>query len=366
MKGDTRLKIKHKYSKLLQKCSAFLLALIIISGPIGRMTAHAVVTDNIGTAAIEQRIGSWDDSSETHSVIGLLRLIIEKISMHLQKLETLEAKVNALDTKMDVQTNSLQQSIADSVQMANASYNLYVYMPKTIALADYSGQQVKIFSASGNQSAAATLRDDGANYSATLYYNFSGACTLSYNLLNHYGQPISTREPLTVSVASQEYQLANLTAAPSQMSWHTIHSILRAGCAAEFGLTTEGTYLPDNWYVIASGSYNGADAIRIWRKTNLETALFYKAKQIADNYKTTFNQNAGCEIAYESGLLSLTDVKSGWMATDNSHWHTDNTYWLSTNGTVGHMGVDGGVNGGIYSYNDDAYAWWTCPYLWLN
>lgn len=359
------MKIRHhseqSYRRLTAKiCFAFILSCMIAVNPIKEnIVTQAAVTDNIGTAVIEQTVGAWEDTSETHSVIGLLRLIIEKITSHLEKLEALDAKVEALDTKMDLQTVSLEQRIEDSAKAANASYNLYVYLPKTKALADYSGQQIKITSNSGNQTATATLRDDGTNYCATLYYNFSGYCKLSYNLLNHEGLAFLTVEPVTISEVSQEYKLADLTVAPKDMSWHTIHSILQANLAEEFGMTDVGTVLPDNWFVVDTGTNNNAYALRIWRKSTVYDGCWSVSNNTANAYYETFNSKAECDIAYSSGLLSQTDIKTGYLA---NNWRSSQIYWLSTAGGSGHLGV----SDGIYAYSDNAYSLCCFPYLWIN
>ena len=359
------MKLRHCFGRSNRKriakiCFAIILSCMLAVNPMKEtIFVQAAVTDNISTSAMEQKLGTWDDTSETHSIIGLLRLIIEKISAHLEKLDALNAKVEELDTKIDLQTVSLEQRIDDSTQAANASYNLYVYIPKTTALADYSGQQVKITSNSGNQHATATLRDDGTNYYATLYYNFSGYCKLSYNLLNHDGLEFSTVEPVTISESSQEYQLADLTVAPKDMSWHTIHSILQANLAEEFGLTDDGTILPENWFVIGTGTNNGTYALRIWRKAAVYEGCWAVSNNTANAYYTTFNSRAECDIAYSSGLMSQTDIKTGYLA---SHWNSSKIYWLSTPGGSGHLAA----SDGIYGYDDNAYSLCCFPYIWIN
>ena len=191
------------------KLTAVLLACLMIAVSFPPSAVQAEVTDNIGTAVIEQTIGSWEDTSDAHSVIGLLRLIIEKIVAQLQKLDELEAKVDILDDKIDVQTTSLQESIENSAKAANASHNLYVYIPKTQALADYSGQKVKLTSETGNQNSSAVLRDDGTNYSATLYFNFSGNCKLNYVAKNESDDPFDITETVNITSPGQEYQLGS-------------------------------------------------------------------------------------------------------------------------------------------------------------
>lgn len=359
------MKIRYHFGRSYRKrtvniCFAIILSYILAVNPVKEsIPVQAAVTDNIGTAAIDQKLGTWDDTSETHSIIGLLRLIIEKLTTHLEKMDVLNAKMNALDTKIDLQTASLENRIDNSIQAANASYNLYVYIPKTKTLANYSGQQVKIISNSGNQQATATLQDDGTNYCATLYYNFSGYCKLSYNLLNHYGQAFSTIEPVTISTSSQEYQLADLTAAPANMSWHTIHSILRANLAAEFGLTNAGTVLPDNWIVVDTSTNNGGNALRIWRKTAVYEGSWSASNYAANAYYTTFNSDAECDLAYSSGLLSQTDITTGYLA---NNWHSSKIYWLSTAGGSGHLAASEGV----YGYDDNIYSLSCFPYVWIN
>lgn len=418
---------------------------------------YAAVNDNIGTAVIEQTVGSWDDDSEAHSVVGLLRLIIEKIQAQLERLAQLENKVDALDTKVDTkidaQTVSLQQSIEDSVQAANASYNLFVYLPKTDALNEYVGQTVTITSESGNQAAVTTLKDTGTNYSSTLYFNFSGNCELSWTAINELGEEFDITEDITITNSSQEFKLGsvahrlrvyfpksvalyayddkpimliqgdksfssvlkddgtnysaiiysdfdgtatlkydfldeqgtrvpieepvNMTSSqmeleiglnslnPSQMSWRTINTILKSDRAELFGLTAEGTQLPDGWYVVGTGTDSeGKLALQLWRKTNLGNQTWSSANSTAASYYSTFNTNTVADLAFKSSLLSKTDVETGWLAT-TANRNTDVGYWLETASSSSqhyHVRTDGAVNFGIA----DSASLGCFPCVWIH
>ena len=114
---NNTLKIRYHFGRSYRKrtvniCFAIILSYILAVNPVKEsIPVQAAVTDNIGTAAIDQKLGTWDDTSETHSIIGLLRLIIEKLTTHLEKMDVLNAKMNALDTKIDLQTASLETGL---------------------------------------------------------------------------------------------------------------------------------------------------------------------------------------------------------------------------------------------------------------
>lgn len=323
--------------------------------------SRADVTDNISTAVIEQTVGTWDDTKESHTVIGLLRQIIDKLATQFDKLASLETKVGTLDEKIDLQTVSLTESIEGISQAANASYTLYVYIPKSEALVDYSGQRVTITSSSGNQSAYATLRDDGTNYSTTLYFNFSGNCTLSYKFLYTTNDTVDYRTTVNIAATGQEQKLvsSNFTTA-----WGPIHNILQAGEAEANGLTTPGTALPDGWYVVSSGKENGKDTLFIWKKQNLGNMIWSSANNTATSYYNTFNSGYDTpNLAYSSRLLSYDEVYNGTWIKDNRT--TGFNYWLETaNSSGGHWIVysDGSVSN--YTYDSGSYG--CCPGVWIH
>ncbi|MCI7131444.1 MAG: hypothetical protein MSA09_13035 [Lachnospiraceae bacterium] len=203
------MKMIHK--KRFMKFKAFLLAIIIsVNSMNSLIMIKAAVKDNLGSAVVEQTIGSWSDTLESHSVIGLLRLIIDKITTQLGKIESLETRVEAMDKKIDLQTTSLQESIESSFVTATASYNLFVYIPKTEALADYTNQKITLTSESGNQASATTLKDTGMNYSSTIYFNFSGNCQLTWTAINALGDEYVLTEDIFISNASQEFKLGSV------------------------------------------------------------------------------------------------------------------------------------------------------------
>ena len=125
MKAEKRTHPGRK-NRVLQYLVVLVMAAILSCSPAGMSLTQAAVSDNVSTAVIEQTIGSLDDTSSANSVIGLLRLIIEKITAQLQKLETLESKVNALDnsvatlgTSMTAMTADIQQKHDDEMVAIN-------------------------------------------------------------------------------------------------------------------------------------------------------------------------------------------------------------------------------------------------------
>lgn len=142
MKAEKRTHPGRK-NRVLQYLVVLVMAVILSCSPAGMSLTQAAVSDNVSTAVIEQTIGSLDDTSSANSVIGLLRLIIEKITAQLQKLETLESKVNALDnsvatlgTSMTAMTADIQQKHDDEMVAINNIYHV-------AASNAYSASQVK-------------------------------------------------------------------------------------------------------------------------------------------------------------------------------------------------------------------------------
>lgn len=203
------MKVIHK--RRFNKFIVFLLTIMVSMNALNsKSLIQAAVKDNLGSVVVEQTLGSWSDTLESHSVIGLLRLVIDKITAQLGKIESLEARVEAMDKKIDLQTTSLQESMQDSFAAANASYNLFVYIPKTDALADYTDRTITITSESGNQASATTLKDTGTIYSSTIYFNFSGNCQLTWTAVNALGEEYVLTEDIFISNASQEFKLGSV------------------------------------------------------------------------------------------------------------------------------------------------------------
>ena len=347
---------KRKTTCLRWFAALFLATVLVLLQPA--YFSQAAVGDNIGTAVIEQTIGSWEDASDAHSVMGLLKLIIEKISAQLEKLNALETKVDALDTKMDLQTVSLQESIENMGQAANASYNLYVYIPKSITQSNYSGQQVKITSASGNQNATATLRDDGTNYSTTLYFNFSGNCKLNFSIISA-SDTCAVELPVTISATGQEQQLWKKGQYSDKYPLSFVHDVCAANRATEFFET--GNNLTCGWTIANFGTDNeGNQALQLWRKTNLGNAVWSSANSTATSYWNTFNSGNSTTVAYKSGLLSKTEVESGWLASNRT---TGFNYWLETPYGSGFHWI---VNGGGVGSDSDSYSNGCAPAVWIH
>ena len=333
-----------KQKKLWSRLVACAIACVIMCTSLAS-PVKADIFDNAGNAVLEQTIGSWSDTEQSHSVIGLLRLIISKIS-------AFDTKLVALDEKIDTQTRTLQSSIENIGQAANASYNLYVYISKSCSLADYSGQQIRITSASGNQTATATLRDDGTNYSATLYFNFSGSCRLNYNLLSST-QTYAVGLPVTINATGQEQNLVKSDGYHYTLDF--VHIVCSDNKAANY--LAVGEVLACGWTVANVNS----NEVQLWRKSNLDDRYWSSANSLAQSYYNTFNAENGTNVAFKSGLLSKSEVESGWLASNRA---TGFGYWLETAHSGGihyYVNTDGSVN-----YNSDNNSLGCCPAVWIH
>ena len=349
------------------KVIAFFLAVLITFSTAGSTGTQAAITDNIGTSRLEQTIGSYDDISGDQTLFGLIREIInyvedmiQEVSAMRSEMATMKGQIKTVNDKIDSQTVALTGTIENTLKKATAAYNLYVYIPKSLAAYNYAGQTVRLTTSSG-QSATAALEDDGTNYSTRLYFDFGGDCTLSYNLVDSSGVQTNVSKGITISQTGQEDNLLFGLGAPKNMSWSAIHAILQNGAGSNYSLMTAGTELPGGWYVIGSSGNN----VRIWRKTNVGSAIWSKANSTATLYYSTFNSSiAGCSMAYSSGLLSKEDVESGWLASNRN---TESVYWLSTDYYDGifHWYVTN-YRIEINDYYDDLYEYGCFPAVWIN
>ena len=263
------------------------------------------MSDSLGLGSIAAFLGlSAPDSVQT-DYGGTL---VERVNYLEKQNKMLAEGLKDLATKEDVENASKE---------ANASHNLYVYIPKDVATGNYDGKKVTITSASGNQNSAAILRDDGTNYSATLYFNFSGNCKLSYDILST-GQAAKFSLGATINATGQEQKL--IWVVPSK-SLDFVHAVCDVGVADQF--FSAGDVLENGWTVVNAQ----AAALQIWRKTNLEYGDWHYVNAIAVDYWKTFNKENNTNVAYTSGLLGNDELMSGWLASNRM---TSFSYWTST------------------------------------
>lgn len=358
--------------------------------------AFAAVNDNIGTAVIEQSVGSWEDDGEAHSIFGLLHLIVNKITAIAEQLEKLDTLDTKIDTKIDTAVSTLQQNIEDSVQAANASYNLFVYIPKTDALADYSGDTIKITSASGNQSASSRFRDDGSNYSTTLYFNFNGNCTLDYMAKNDSGDSFDITEAVSVSATGQEFKLGSasyryrffLPKTDALVDRYAGEQItISNGSDSEVATLRDGG---ENYSTTVYANFTGSSTLRynLLSQTYTSTAVS-RAVTLSNNGSTALLSTnlltgwswdfvhevceAGVANKYLSDGYSLPDSwyiigsqQSGsvriWKKTNigNAMWSTANSnaqaYYSTFNTTYADLSVTA-TSSGLLTYSDVTSGW---------
>lgn len=112
--------------------------------------------------------------------------------------------------------NYLQQEIKSMKEDGIASSggktcSLFVYLPSTDALADYTDSEVVLYSPSGNQNAKGKLKRSGGAYSTVLYFDFTGDCNLQWTAVNKQGSSFILNETLSIEKASQEFRLGSST-----------------------------------------------------------------------------------------------------------------------------------------------------------
>ena len=345
----------------------WVLALVLLVA----MPVSADVGDNLNGWLINF-LGYGKESSVPSNYGGSL---VERINFLEKQQEDLQAsvatkdQVNDLVTKTDnlvartdglvTKTNNLatKEDVENISKAANASYNLYVYIPKDIATGNYDGQKVTITSSSGNQNSTATLRDDGVNYSATLYFNFLGNCRLNFNML--YNSIVNGMQlPVTISATGQEQRLWEKGKFTDQYSWDFVHEICSNNKANQF--FNAGNKLGNGWTVVNTS----ASEIKIWHKSipNLGDVNLSTANSTAGNYAATWNSNnSGLPVhATRSELLSISEAKT--MAQGDRA--TGFYYWTST-------GLGNGRSffvypeGSSYDAPDDTTIG-CCPAVWIH
>ena len=280
--------------------------------------------------------------------------------MIISKISAFDTKLVALDEKIDTQTRTLQSSIENIGQSVNANYGLYVYIPKSITQSNYAGQQISITSTSGNQHSVATLREDGTNYSTTLYFNFNGACKLNFNVLGPT-QACAVELPVTINATGQEQQLWQKGQYTTSYPMDFVHDICQGNRATEFFNT--GDLLSCGWNISNFGAdNNGRHALQLWRKLDIKDCYWVDANSTAQNYWGTFNSENYTTIAFKSGLLSQEEVKSGWLASNR---RTGFNYWLEDRCTdERHYYVP---SNGDLGYSDYDYRSYPClPAVWIH
>ena len=269
----------------------------------------------------------------------------------IERVNFLESENRALKNQMDKLSNkadtlATKEDVENVSKAANASYNLFVYIPKNIATGNYAGQQVRITSTSGNQNSTATLRDDGTNYSTTLYFNFRGNCRLNFNVLCH------------TSGAGQEQLLWKRGSFSEQYSFDFIHQICSSNQAELF--FSPGNKLGNGWTVIGTQS----NAVWLWKGKTVITTDWENASNYAATYYQQFNNENETDIAYSSGLLSKIEFLPVLENTEARF--SDGYGWTSSafeNDPDFHYVID---NGRYASAIPNTSLRACCPAVWIH
>ena len=323
----------------------------------GQVT-NAGVSDSLGLGSIAAFLGLAAPDSVRTDYGGTLVERVNYLEQQNKKLteenESLAAQMAGLITKTDnlatkeqIKDLATKEDVENVSKAANASYNLYVYIPKNIATGNYDGQEVTITSSSGNQNSSATLRDDGVNYSTTLYFNFNGNCRLNFNIL---GNNISaaTEIHVTVSATGQEKQLL-VREDPA-----FAHVMCQSGIADRF--YTPGLVLNNGWIVVSVQN----NALQLWRKSSIGRMDGDCAQDTADKYWQTYNAENGTNAAFSSGQFSRSELDSGWLR-NNKDAGCD--YWTSTY-DAGYADYEYTNGGGMYVIGDAEVE--CLPYVWIH
>lgn len=283
----------------------------------------------------------------------------------IERMNYLEKQQQNLVTKEQIKDLATKEDVENFSKAANASYNLYVYIPKDEATGNYDGQKVTITSSSGNQNSTATLRDDGKNYSARLYFDFNGSCKLKFNMI-YNSATNEVQLPVSISTTGQEQKLWEKGRFTNQYSWEFIHEICSNNQAGRF--FNVGDAISGNWYIIN----NQGASLQIWRKANVTGKDVFgndtdympwdTANSTANSYWQTFNNVNNTNVAYSSGLLSYNELNSGWLANNRT---TGSEYWSATPyGDAVHWSVL--HNGNLHNNSSNYSNHVCCPSVWIH
>lgn len=318
---------------------------------------NAGVSDSLGLGSIAVFLGLAAPDSVRTDYGGTLVERVNYLEQQNKKLteqnESLAAQMAGLTTKTDnlatkeqIKDLATKEDVENVSKAANASYNLYVYIPKNIATGNYDGQKVTITSSSGNQNSSATLRDDGVNYSATLYFNFNGNCRLNYNILGN-NVSAATEIHVTVSATGQEKQL--LVCEDPNFA----HVMCQSGIADRF--YTAGIVLNNGWTVVSVQN----NALQLWRKSSIGKMIDYCAQDTANKYWQTYNAENGTNAAFSSGQFSRSELGSGWVAGNKP---ARVYFWTSTydSGRAEYLCCSDGT---FYYCVEEAEC---LPYVWIH
>lgn len=338
--------MKKLRDKPWQFLTCILVLVLLLSAPV-----YADVGDNLNGWLIDfLGYGKQDTVPSTYG--GSL---VERVNFLENENQFLKDQIASLGTKAD--NLATKEDVENVSKAANASYNLYVYIPKDVATGNYDGQKVTITSSSGNQNSTAILRDDGKNYSTTLYFNFSGNCKLNFDMLcNSIVNGVQL--PVTISATGQEQKLWNKGEFSDQYSWDFVHEICSSNKANQ--IFNAGDKLKNGWSIVNTS----ASEIKIWNKSipNLGNMAWGSANSTAGNYATTWNNsNSGLPvIASRSELLSKSEAET--MSQGDRTTGFD--YWTSTGNSRGnHWSVN---SDGSLTSNNDSNSYGCCPGIWIR
>lgn len=322
------------------------------------MPVSADVGDNLNGWLINF-LGYGKEGSTPNDYGGSL---VERVNYLEKQQQAICSKTDSLATKEQIKNLATKEDVENVSKAANASYNLYVYIPKNVATGNYDGQRVTITSSSGSQNATATLRDDGVNYSATLYFNFSGNCRLDFNVLSKT-TTFGITLPVTINATGQEQILWQRGSFSDKYSLDFVHQICSNNQAELF--FSPGNKLENGWSIVNTESngiktwYNG------WSFQNIMCS-WNGAYAMAGSYFVEWNsENTGLPItAYKSELLSYAEAQ---VMTCRDRELGYSSYWTSTltgiNKTVYYVACG---NGFFDSRDRDDGLSYCCPGVWIH
>lgn len=327
------------------------------------MPVSADVGDNLNGWLINF-LGYGKEGSTPNDYGGSL---VERVNYLEKQQQAICSKTDSLATKEQIKNLATKEDVENVSKAANASYNLFVYIPKNIATGNYNGQKVTITSTSGNQNSTATLSDDGTNYSATLYFNFSGNCRLDFNVLSKT-TTFGITLPVTINATGQEQILWQRDSFSDKYSLDFVHQICSNNQAELF--FSPGNKLENGWSIVNTESNGIKIWYRQWFTTYQNPTHWQSALRQEGLYCDKWNNNnAGLPImAYKSELLSY-DEAAAMTESDRSAYFND--YWLSTKVNeyhcayiVNYLGhIDSGFT--LEGANVEDFSQ-CCPAVWIH
>lgn len=166
--------------------------------------------------------------------------------------------LNALGEQFQL-TEHLELLGSSEFRLGSTVHRLNISIPKSIALADYTGSSMSLII--DTQSYSATMQDSANAYTTVIYSDYDGAANLSYNFLDGNSGQLAMLEPVMLNTEIIDLEVGIRDVDPALLSMRTVRNILASGRAKLF-FEPGDVLLKDGakYHILAVE----ANAIKVW------------------------------------------------------------------------------------------------------